>query len=76
MPKQLNFINNKGVRKMEVEITNKNMSVVNAKKSMQFDCPNCKYNQIKVAWNYVHNYCPHCGAKIIWDTDPEPTKLF
>ena len=61
---------------MEVEITNKNMSVVNAKKSMQFDCPNCKYNQIKVAWNYVHNYCPHCGAKIIWDTDPEPTKLF
>ena len=42
---------------MEIVITNKNMSVVNAKKSMQFDCPNCKYNQIKAAWNYVHNYC-------------------
>jgi len=59
---------------MEVVITNKNMSVVNAKKSMQFDCPNCDHNQITKAWNYTHNYCPHCGAKVIWNI--EPSEIF
>ena len=53
----------------EVEITNNMMSAVNAGKSMQFDCPNCKRNQINHAWNYIHNYCPHCGVKLSWNVD-------
>ena len=53
----------------EVEITNNMMSTANAGKSMQFDCPDCSYNQIKHAWNYVHNYCPHCGVKLKWNVD-------
>lgn len=51
---------------LEVEITNDNLSYITANKSMNFDCPNCKHNQIEKAWNYTHNYCPHCGVKIIW----------
>lgn len=54
-----------------VVITNKNLSVINADKSIQFDCSNCQHNQIKTAWNYTHNYCPHCGVKLIWDLERE-----
>jgi len=52
-----------------VEITNKQLSVINANKSIQFDCPNCRYNLIEKDWNerFTHNYCPHCGAKVIWN---------
>lgn len=51
----------------KVEITNKQLSIINANTSMQFDCPHCRHNQITKAWNYTHNYCPHCGAKIEWN---------
>lgn len=54
----------------EVKITNKNLSVINANKSMQFDCPNCRYNLIEkslVNDKFTHNYCPHCGVKLIWN---------
>lgn len=51
----------------EIEITNTNLSSIHANTSFQFECPNCKHTQITKAWNYTHNYCPHCGAKIIWN---------
>ena len=50
-----------------VTITNKCLASIEAKKSMLFECPNCKHTQIKKAWNYVHKFCPHCGAKISWE---------
>lgn len=52
---------------MKVEITNKQLSSIEANKSMQFECPNCNRTLITKAWNYVHKYCPHCGAEIIWN---------
>jgi len=57
---------------MEVIIENKDLSVINANKSMQFDCPICQYNQIEYditsrSPQFTHNYCPHCGVKIIWN---------
>jgi len=55
-----------------VEITNKQLSVINANKSIQFDCPSCKYNLIELDISsrkpqFTHNYCAHCGARVIWN---------
>ena len=52
---------------MKVEITNEQLSSIEANKLMQFECPSCKYTQITKAWNYTHNYCPHCGVEIEWN---------
>jgi len=51
----------------EIEITNKQLAWVEANKSMGFECPECRHTQIVKAWNYTHNYCPNCGAKIKWN---------
>lgn len=56
---------------LKVAITNKELSVVNANKSIQFDCPECHFNLIELDImtedeRFTHNYCPHCGAKITW----------
>jgi ribosomal protein L37AE/L43A len=51
----------------EVEITNRQLANIEANKAMQFVCPECKHNEITKAWNYIHNYCPHCGAKVKWN---------
>lgn len=50
-----------------ITITNKCLSSIEANKLMQFECPNCKHTQITKAWNYTHNFCPHCGAEIVWN---------
>lgn len=54
---------------LEIEITNNNLSSIHANQSFRFECPNCKYTLIEKAWNYIHNYCPHCGAKINWNLE-------
>lgn len=57
---------------LKIEITNKDLAVINANKSMQFVCPNCYFNLIELDIStkeekFTHNYCPHCGAKINWN---------
>lgn len=50
-----------------VQITDKELAWIHANKTFGFQCPNCKHTQIEKAWNYTHNYCPNCGAKIEWN---------
>jgi predicted RNA-binding Zn-ribbon protein involved in translation (DUF1610 family) len=36
----------------------------------EYSCPNCKYEGLHYGLDYNFNYCPNCGAKIIWALKP------